>query len=735
LRGEDGPHILTDRRYRDSTTVHYRYGAFRPAAWVRLDGTPESLVRDGTGQLVPDLRAVRFTLPRGMSDPFVGPPTGPVVPTTSAGGIQVGAYRVQRALAHSNAGGAYQAVDQAGTPVFMKEARAHNGLHWDRSTARDRLRREHRVLQELHALAPGLVPRPLDHFQEWEHEFLVTEFVPGVPLYQLLARTNPYLMPVPEEKLAGYFSQCRAILTQLAGALDRLHELGYRFGDVNPWNMLIAEDGALRLIDFEACNRLDQPPLMMGVPGYAPERPPAWEGTGADEYGLSAVAMAMLMPGQLHAQRNPAMLDHFRADLVRQAGRHAGRAVEVPADLWRTATRHARDTAGPRSGQQPTVEELAADPLGKLGWLRDAIGRDLAMVADPDDPDRIFPTVPRGYDTNTLCVAYGAAGVVHALHHAGLPIDERVLHRLRDAAWRRRAALPPGLHFGTAGIGWVLAERGLLEEATALVDAAFAHPAVATSATWGTGLAGIGTARLALHAYTGEAEHREAAGRLGDQLCQVADLTPLVGPRNAVGLLDGRAGIALFLHHLWQATGEKRYLRHGRALLHLELDRATELAGRQLGYSSPETGQPIGHYLATGAAGVGLVLARYLHAGGDDRIAEATPRVFDFADRRVADQPGLYHGIAGLAFAHADHAQLAGGAEPADRAQSVELAAALFKYANPAPAGRVRFLGEGGLRYSTELWSGSAGILLALDRVLRGQNGQFFTLEDLLPPG
>jgi hypothetical protein len=39
------------------------------------------------------------------------------------------------------------------------------------------------------------------------------------------------------------------------------------------------------------------------------------------------------------------------------------------------------------------------------------------------------------------------------------------------------------------------------------------------------------------------------------------------------------------------------------------------------------------------------------------------------------------------------------------------------------------------MRFSSELWSGAAGVLLALDRILNGSNGQLFTLEDLVPEG
>jgi hypothetical protein len=96
------------------------------------------------------------------------------------------------------------------------------------------------------------------------------------------------------------------------------------------------------------------------------------------------------------------------------------------------------------------------------------------------------------------------------------------------------------------------------------------------------------------------------------------------------------------------------------------------------------------------------------------------------ADKACTILPGLYSGLAGLAFARAEHADWAGG--PADHDAAVRLATGLAKYAIPHPTG-VRFLGDELLRYSAELWSGSAGVLLALHRVLHGGADQFFTLD------
>jgi tRNA A-37 threonylcarbamoyl transferase component Bud32 len=730
LADREGPYILSDRRYRDSRTVHYRYGAFHAHGRVTPDGGTVPLVRDGAGRWVEDVRTHRFVLPPGVSDPFLDPPPPPVPAAAPApapapaGEVRIGAYRVVSSLAQSNAGGTYRAIDPSGREVVMKEARAHTGYHWDRSTAQDRLRREHRVLRELHRRAPGLAPEPLAYLQEWEHEFLVTELVPGEVLYGYVARANPYLSGSGDTEFESYFARCLGYLDRLSAAVARLHALGYRFGDLNPRNILVTDDGGLRLIDFETCTGFDEPPVRLGAPGYMPEDPAAWNGPAADEYGVSAVALVLLAPVHAQLARNPAGLAHLRA--------HLHRRYPPPPELWQLATRHLPASGTGGAAEQPappTPEELAADPVGYLRGLRESIGAELAATARPDDPDRIWPTVPEGYSTNTWSVAYGAAGVLHALHHAGLPVDERVVARLRREALARGDELPPGLHVGLAGIGVVLAEYGHLEEAVTLVDRALAHPLTATTGTWCAGGAGVGTALLALHARTGDDTLLAHAVRLGEELSTMPP-ERLVGDAQPTGLLHGRSGVALFLHQLWRACDDKRFLRYGAGLLHAELDRAVSDRGVLLFHDDDLTGRLM-PYLAIGSAGVALALTRYAGAGGDERLAAALGPVLAAADQPVTGEAGLYQGLAGLAFVHAEHATATGGADPApagDRA--VRLAAGLALYAVPGPDGRTRFLGSGGQRFSSDLATGAAGVLLAVDRILAGPHGQLFTLDD-----
>jgi len=71
LADEAGPYILSDRRYRDSRTVHYRFGAFRGRGRQRPDGTEQWLVRDGYGRDCVDRRAASFTLALAARDTFL----------------------------------------------------------------------------------------------------------------------------------------------------------------------------------------------------------------------------------------------------------------------------------------------------------------------------------------------------------------------------------------------------------------------------------------------------------------------------------------------------------------------------------------------------------------------------------------------------------------------------------------------------------------------------------------
>jgi tRNA A-37 threonylcarbamoyl transferase component Bud32 len=727
LKGEQGPYVLTDRRYGDSQVVHYRYGAYLSRSRVRLDGSHEMLMRGVGGDSVPDIRGVRFQLPAGLTDPFrrqAG--TGESAERPASGGSpSFGGYAFEKVLQHSNAGGAYQARELAtGRTVFIKESRAHNGLINPESTSRDRLRHEYRTLANLHQACPGIGPEPIAFFRWWEHEYLVTEFVQGIPLGKWFVANSPIIWPAPTAAdFRAYYRRCLHIIGQLSEILRKLHELGYAFVDLNPHNVLIGDgdgdgDGdadSVRLIDFEVAASAQDPVAPVGAPGYFLD--PALAGDDLvryDEYGLSSLALSMIAPLNTTADRNPAVLSHLRHQLDPER--------LVPDELWALATR-CRSGNLPAAGPTPTLRQLDADPAGQLAGLRERL---IAGLLDRSCPDGKVPLGPRAYATNELCAAHGLAGVVHALGHAGVPAPE-LLERLRRESLRDAAKLPPGLDAGLAGIAWVLAENGHGEEAAALLAKADAHPLLPGCATLGQGKAGVGLAHLALYGQTGEEFHLERAAFLADSIPAGDELTEQLGLHNATGLSGGRTGIALLDYYLAGITGQTERLNSGMRLLTADLDRAKPSDGGLL-FPVSDSDTRIMPYLYSGTAGVGMVASRFLAATGSERLAAIMPGLVAGVGNPFTYYAGLYAGMAGIGLFLHDHAQRHQDEAAAARARHV--AKRMFLYAVPHGAGSW-VMGEYGLRMSGDLWCGSAGVLVFLTQFLENRPDGLFTLDEL----
>jgi serine/threonine protein kinase len=698
LADESGPFVLTDRRFGASKVVSYRYGAFRPRYRLRPDGTE-----------IIDQRQPRFQLPPGITDPF-----GATAEEIRTEPVSLHGYTFRAVLQYSNAGGAYRASAPDGRIVFVKEARADNGYHWDRSTAVERLRREHDVLRALHAAVPGVAPEPLEHFRHWEHEFLVTEFVPGRSLWSWMVKHSP--LPTADRSAVTYteyHDRCRALLRALRDQLDRLHAAGYVFVDLNPRNVLVDDDDRPRLVDFEVAGRVDEPLRGHGAEGYYPPEATA-DPTCYDEYALAAITQTLLHPLHAVLDRNPAAAAHLRADLP-----------VVPDDLWRAATRF---RPAPDTSSLPDPAAVAADPARWLAWLRDRVADGLDAVARPS-ARMPYPVVPEGHVTNPYGVAHGIAGVVYALHRAGRPVDERIVTGLVTGAVRERDDLPPGLFSGAAGVAWVLAELGRLDAARDLLATADRHPIISHDATLAHGSAGVALAHLALHRHYADDRHLTRAADLLGALPAGDALTAGLGPDATTGWRVGRPGVALALHYLARATGDESARRRGRELLMDDLVQSHDPGDGGLLFRVSRRDRRVEPYLACGSAGFAFVAGRYLtpRASTMDPLADAYRRCLTSVRAALLPMlPALFEGLAGLGLALSDLGLRTG--DDSLHAAAVRSARALFKYTVPrGPA--VHFLGGIGNRISADLAYGSAGVLLFLDQLLNRRADSLFTLD------
>ncbi|WP_374453986.1 serine/threonine-protein kinase [Nocardioides sp.] len=129
-----------------------------------------------------------------------------------------------------------------------------------------------------------------DYGEDDHLSYLVMELVQGLPLSAIL-REQGALVP----------DTVRSVLGQAALALGTAHEAGVVHRDVKPANILVREDGLVKLTDFGIARAMDaightRVGEMLGTPNYiSPEQAVGQQATGAsDLYALGVVAHEML---------------------------------------------------------------------------------------------------------------------------------------------------------------------------------------------------------------------------------------------------------------------------------------------------------------------------------------------------------------------------------------------------------------------------------------------------------
>ncbi|MFC5724209.1 class IV lanthionine synthetase LanL [Streptomyces gamaensis] len=699
--GLAGPAILSDRRYRPHSLVHYRYGCFDRPYELNDDGFYEGRLRAPDGTLVPDLRNPWFSPPPWAPLPFPPPGAG-ASPARSGRGAPVrlaGRYLVREAVRHANRGGVYRAYDErTGEDVLLKEARPHVGADVQGHDARDWLRHEADVLRRL---APqGVTPGLRDVFASAGHLFLVQDLVPGTSLH----RWTVDAVQCGDGRIA--VDAAWSLARELTGVVGRVHAAGFVLRDLKPGNVVMTPDRTPVLVDMECAADADGTAHVAGTQGFTapeyldgPERdavaaPPAPR-PEVDCHSLGATLLhavsgisPVLAPDTPGSGRTAGQR---LAALVRAAApAHPALRSLAPLLLGLTADPGERWPLGRAAAflRDTPVAATArpGPPLGDAGIDR-LIDDGLAHLAETMAPDAeyLWPrprTLPPGDPCN---VQVGTAGVLAVLDRAVRCGRQGARPALRTAArWLEyRISLPervlPGLYFGRSGTAWALYGAARTLDDDELADRALRF-ALRIPLRWENpdichGLSGAGTAQLHLWHATGD-------GRFAERALECAD-----GVRRSTGVQapalygygHGLAGNAAFL------------LAAGRALDRPDLVGTATDAGRTLCAAArwrgggtadwpkgPGTTERTGlNFWCNGAAGVGSFLVRLWRATGDARFREhaegAAAAVY--RDRWRAG-PGTCHGVAGNAELLLDLAAATG--EQPYRRQASEAAVCLF---------------------------------------------------------
>ena len=644
LHDEEGPYILSDKRYKDCRVLYYRYGGIRRNSYLDITGEQVLVLVTPDGDTVRDQRAPYFSPPAWVEDPF---PSERV--ERQAQIVLNDRFVVQKAISFSNSGGVYVAEDSTtGKQVIIKEARPHTAMDDRGHDAFKLLKKEAELLELLGDT--DVAPKAVDSFHAGEHFFLAEEYLDGIDIREIMLLQSPLMLVRPShDDSKQYYDICRGILKAFAEAVDLLHKKEIVFGDLNARNIRIdPTTHAVRLIDFEGAFKpgLYEPPYLF-TPGFksvASVRKNTQDFED-DLFALATNMLYMLFPLAALSTLRADLFDTVLKTVLNDVGWSQTEVYNIINGLSKnemTCARAIELLDKPAEILPPSfADDVDADFCKETSR---ELGAFILANIRPDRDDRLFPSDPFVHRTNPLGLGVGASGVLYTLKKCGFEVPKVATDWLEQKLDKVNSdKLPPGLFTGFAGVAWCLSELGFEDRAAALMKLANTSRLLKDHHSYLYGMAGIGMANLHFHARTGKSDYLDVANDLGDSLLSTAQENDAGIFWENDGLLQlgygyGQSGVALFLLRLFQVTGNERFLAQGRRALEFDLSHAEEREPGVLTFARAPSDPTSVPYIEEGSGGIAKVAMRY--GLWDERLE----KILLDSHRKYSGFPGLFYG-------------------------------------------------------------------------------------------
>jgi serine/threonine protein kinase len=281
----------------------------------------------------------------------------------------LGPYRLVRRIGEGGMGVVYLAMDASDVQVALK---ALHPVLAQEANARRRMGREVETMQRVRS---RFVAEVLDADLDGDPPYIVTRYVPGLSLDDVVGTAGPLTGPALARLAYG-----------LAEALAAVHAAGVVHRDLKPGNVMIS-DGQPVVIDFGIAQvpettRLTMTGMFMGTPGYlAPEVIEGKDSGNASDVHSWAATVAFAATGRPPYGTGPFETIFYRI-------------VHGTPNL---------DTL-PEPLRPIVVDALARDPVRRPSAAE--IGQRIAAL----DPDTLIPSPPAAIERLASGPAYGLPG-------------------------------------------------------------------------------------------------------------------------------------------------------------------------------------------------------------------------------------------------------------------------------------------------------------------------------------
>ncbi|SLK08221.1 MULTISPECIES: lanthionine synthetase LanC family protein [unclassified Paenibacillus] len=689
--GFEGPAIPTDRSYRESGCVFYRYGAFTERFYYdRYSGAKVHAIQNTEGKLEEDRRIPGRYKPEWVNEPeellriqaTKKDISSSKVSSANNNEFGIRNIRVKRVFKKSGKGGVFLISNARHAQAVMKEAVHRMRVDSAGRSAHDYLENEYHVLELLKET--GYTPQPLDLFNYEKNRYLILEYFDSISLREYIHRRHV---------AADYtWTEMARICQDVLDMVETCHRKGVIINDLTPNNIVVLPDGNVRLIDLELAylrnGERGTKPLTGHTPGYVSRgREHSQRSSFQDDiYSLGAVFyyMASSVDPYFKYQTDylkcgQALLDGLvNMQELRDLGNLSVRIMtgmyDQLADIRNDLDAISKEPMNEWQGSSlPWNNELtAAEVLRQAQRMADWLYKSL----DFDNRQELYPENSMSRMFHPANFNFGWTGMVYGFNQLGHSTQLIQYHQYAREVMEWILVhhpyipdeTPTGLYFGYGAVPWRLAETAEALNDSSLLDLA-ENLALQltqdepTQTNISHGAAGLGLMLLEIYRIGGRAELLERAEVLaayilnqeerredGLSMWKVKEQpSKKNGGHYSLGFSHGIAGIGYFLLAMADRTDKETYISAVKRIVYtLDCTSHTGQNGQKMWPATLEKPDTLWVHWCNGSAGIGRFLLAAADVLGDPLSARLGKEAADaVAQTTIFASFGQCHGLAG----------------------------------------------------------------------------------------
>ncbi|CAN0502342.1 unnamed protein product [Ectocarpus sp. 12 AP-2014] len=734
-----GPYILSDRPFKNSRCLFYRFGSFIGNKHRNVFGEfNATVINEKTGEI--DERLPYYQLPEGVSDPFEE-----IIRYPESSLLKQRYQVIESLSSHSSKGGVYLAQDtKTNTQVVLKEARPYiNQNSRNEKDAIVGLIHEEYILKRLQDIE--VTPRIIDSFYEWQNYFLVLEYIPFCTLDYTNWQDNNIIINGIKRNFNVFCKKHLTLLKNIICAVEKIHKKGILIGDIAPQNILFhPKTLEVRFIDLEGAYDQSKEKFYArntsrGFTTYYKDKqkkPNQIE----DWCAVSSLSIHLFHPICALFSISQSVKSKYLESLVKDYGlplefivieeRLRQNQISGAKQAIETISTMLRDNKKKNlcnvTHHQPRISELKLRQI--LGRITDYIEE---FVQCPLK-GTVFPLDYRALTINRFSVAYGSLGVLYFLYERGSSSTQQLASMIwKDLQNEDLKNFPSGLYVGLSGIAWVLHKIGMKSKGLELMQQVYDSKFIDKSADLFFGAAGWGLASLYFYEETKSQQfldHALKAAQVVDDklICQSNKLIyQNVDMHYYSGLMHGNAGLALFFLRLFELSCNQTYLEKAKYIMKSEINNGQIING-DLVWRKNYKEETIYPYFQFGSVGIGVVAIRFYLVLGDLYYLELAKKIANSVANKYYVYPGLFVGMAGIGNFFLDLYAATQHESYLQEAHQIARRIMLYQCSNDQG---IAFLGDKLAAICTDYGTGSAGIGLFLHRLSKQGQGNILFLD------